>query len=87
MLSRFKIAEAIAYDPALRTMVKARASVTGANADQTVDGLAAVITPGGISDPTRTAVLAHIAANAATNDERVSAAAHMILSAPEFVRF
>jgi len=87
MLARFTIAETISWNPALRTRLKTRTGVTGADAQGTVDGIAAHVLPGGISDTTRTAALDHMAANAATNDERVSAAAHMLLSSPEFVRF
>lgn len=87
MLSRFKIAESIANNASLRDRVKDRAGVTGSSVDQTVDGLAAVIIPGGIAAASRAAIINHVTANASTNNERVSAAAQMILSAPEFVRF
>lgn len=87
MVTRFEIAERIAYHPALRGRVRSRAGTTGANAVDTVDAVAAVMVPGGLSESSRVAVLDHVAANAMSNEGRVSAAAHLILCSPEFVRY
>lgn len=87
MLARFKVAEAIAYNTRLRNRLKTRAGVDGADVAATVDGIVAAILPGGVSDTTRTESINYATANASTNNERVSAAAQVILSAPEFVRF
>jgi len=87
MLARFAIAETIAWDSGLRNRLKARAGVDGADALDTVDAIAAEMIPGGIAETTRAAALDYMTTHAASNDERVSAAAHMLLSSPEFVRF
>ena len=87
MLSRFTIAETIAYHPPLVAKLRARAGGAGDDTILTVDAVAAVMVPGGLSADSRVAVLDHVAANAANSDGRVSAAAHLIMCSPEFVRY
>ena len=87
MLSRFTIAEKIAYHPPLVAKLRARSGNAGDDTILTVDAVAAVMVPGGLSADSRVAVLDHVAANAANSDGRVSAAAHLIMCSPEFVRY
>ena len=87
MLRRFTIAETIAYHPTLVAKLQARAGTDGADTVATVDAIAAVMVPGGLSNDSRIAVLDHVAANAATSNGRISAAAHLIMCSPEFVRY
>jgi uncharacterized protein (DUF1800 family) len=87
MLSRFTIAERIAYHPPLIAKLRARSSTLGNDTIDTVDAVAAEMVPGGLSNDSRVAVLDHVAANAANSDGRVSAAAHLIMCSPEFVRY
>lgn len=87
MLSRFTIAEKIAYHPPLVAKLRTRTGNAGDDTILTVDAVTAVMVPGGLSTDSRVAVLDHVAANAATSDGRVSAAAHLIMCSPEFVRY
>ena len=87
MLTRFDIAQAIAYHGPLVAELAARAGTDGTDPIDTVDAVAAVVVPGGLSDASRLAVLDHVAANAMTVDGRISAAAHLTMCSPEFVRY
>ncbi|KAG1648100.1 hypothetical protein GQR58_030093 [Nymphon striatum] len=87
MLTRFDIAQMIAYHPPLVATLKARAGTNGDETISAVDAVAGQLVPGGLSNDSLVAVLDHVAANAATNDGRISAAAHLIMCSPEFVRF
>ena len=80
MLTRFDIAQTLAYHPPLVDRIRERSGTSGADTIFTVDEVAAVLVPGGLSDSSRVAVLDHVAANAMTRDGRISAAAHLILS-------
>ena len=64
-----------------------RDRATGVDVVDTVDSVAAAMVPGGLSTESRVAVLDHVAANAMTNDGRISAAAHLTMCTPEFVRY
>ncbi|MEM7093459.1 MAG: DUF1800 domain-containing protein [Actinomycetota bacterium] len=87
MLSRFETAELIAYEPSLRAALRTRSGASGEDPVATVDEVAAAMVPGGLSDASRFAVMDHVAANGSSNDGRVSAAAHLIMCSPEFVRY
>lgn len=87
MLTRFKTAETIAWNPTLRTRLIDRTGQNGSNVAATIDAIASEMVPGGLANSSLDAVTAHVAAVGSTNDERVSAAAQMVMSSPEFVRF
>lgn len=87
MVGRFGLAGEIANDRTLRRRLKSLADVDGANVEATVDRIAATMCPGGISGATRAAAIGYANDRAGKNDDRVSNAAHVILSSPEFVRF
>ena len=87
MLTRFDIAQTLAYHPPLVDRIRNRSGTDGSDPIATVDAVAAVIVPGGLGNSSRTAVLDHVAANAMTLDGRISAAAHLIMCSPEFVRY
>ena len=87
MLSRFALAERIAYHPPLVQALGLRAGVDGSDVMDTVDAVAAVMAPGGLGPSSRLAVLDHVAANAVSNTGRLSAAAQLVLCSPEFIRY
>lgn len=87
MLSRFEMAETIAYEPALVNLLSARAGVDGSDISTTFDALVAICMPAGVSATTEAAVKDHVAANAMTNGQRLSATAHMLFCSPEFMRY
>jgi len=87
ILNRFEIAESIAYEPGLVALLTARAGVDGSDIAQTFDAVLNVIMPSGVTATTEAAVKDHVAANAMTNTQRVSATAHMLFCSPEFLRY
>ncbi len=87
MLGRFQLAGAIAANDTLRNRLKAVAGTDGSAVEATVDAVAAHICAGGVSSTTRDAAIGYVSSHATNNNERVTDAAHAILSSPEFVRF
>lgn len=87
LLVRFEMAESIAYEPRLRQLLRDRAGVDGSDISATFAAVQPIFLPGGISGTTQAAVQDHAAANAVTNDQRLSAIAHMLLVSPEFLRY
>ncbi len=87
MLGRFQLAGAIASDNRLRDLLKAAAGTDGATATGTVDAVIGRMCPGGVSATTRDSAIAYVEGHANSNNDRVTDAAHAILSSPEFVRF
>lgn len=87
VLARFDMAERIAYRGALVTLLRDRTGVNGSDISETFDAIVAQILPGGVSATTEAAVKDHVAANAMTNGQRVSATAHMLFCSPEFLRY
>lgn len=87
MIGRFTVSGTIANTATLRSRLKSVIGIDGASVDQTVDRIAAFMCPGGVSSTTRGAAISYVNDQADTNDERISSAAHVILSSPEFVRF
>ncbi len=87
MVGRFTVSGKIAADGTLRNRLKSAAGVDGADVAETVDRIAATMCPGGVSSATRAAAISYTTEQADSNDGRITSAAHVILSSPEFVRF
>lgn len=86
MEQRFIAAGQVATSAA--QVVGARAGVDGSDPVDTVDGCAAVMMPGGISDFTRTAVLDHMVLMPAMNNvTRIAIITQLLLCSPEFLRY
>lgn len=87
MLGRFDLATTIAYEPSLVASLATHAGVDGSDVAATFDAVRRVVLPSGVSAATEVAVKDHVSANAMTNDERLSATAHMLFCSPEFMRY
>jgi len=87
VLTRFDMAERIAYKGTLVDSLVARLGVDGSDITETFDALIDVALPGGVSASTEAAIKDHAAANAMSNRQRVSAITHMTFCSPEFLRY
>lgn len=87
MLERFALAGVIAGHRNLRNRLGVVSGADGSTAGATVDAVAGYMLPGGISAETKDAAVRFVTEQASTNDERLTRAAHVVLSSPEFVRF
>ncbi|MEM7322318.1 MAG: DUF1800 domain-containing protein [Actinomycetota bacterium] len=87
MLGRFRLAGVIANHANLRNRLAAVSGATGSSAAATVDAVATYMLPGGISAETRDAAVRFVTDQASNDAQRLSRAAHVLLSSPEFVRY
>jgi uncharacterized protein (DUF1800 family) len=87
MLARFELAGIVAGHRPLLNRLRETANPAGSGAAVIVDAVAARLCPGGLSAVSRQETIEHVRSASSTADGRLQAAARLVLSSPEFVRF